>query len=79
MKKLVVTDRATGAREIIPENDDRYGESIVSGARSAGMSPVEALRILEEGGEIVTCGFIRKLAMFATVSQKDIVRALHTE
>lgn len=61
-KTLLVIDRSSGEIERISEHDGNFHASIASAANICGMTLETAMRILDDGQELVTAGFIRRLA-----------------
>ena len=61
-RTLLVIDRATGETERIPCTDANAIASIANGANSAGLSLSQAVSMLVDGNELVTNGYLRRLA-----------------
>lgn len=63
MRVLLIIDRATGETERIREDDPNFGASIIMAADRADLAPLQALRLLEDGQDLRTPGFVRRLVV----------------
>ena len=58
---LLVIDRETGQVERISSTDVNFDSSIAAAAGAIGISYYDAIDTLYAGGELATCGYVRRL------------------